>query len=264
MTPDSPSQGRQYPTYEPPTRPDPPTAANLNLAHPKNFLGVPYAIQADGGISANISQSLVRSVGHARLGAEELGLINQELELTPLGNTVASPSIVNVGSPTEALAQLEDLQGSSTRFCHEATNWAPVAQRVYQSYEPARFLLGTLVDVGAIGTTNAISLPDLMSALARANPAYTQAVCLEADAPADTLAALKQGDSEAAGSLPYSGKFRNLKNNLYHVGFLTSSGATTDALQPANDRWAVTPVAAETIAPDAVDTLGTGGDGDAE
>ncbi|SEO97753.1 hypothetical protein SAMN05216388_102542 [Halorientalis persicus] len=258
-SPRDPDAGYTEPEHDPTT----PHIAQLNLSHPKNYLGVPLAVYADGATTRHITDSLVQTVGHARLGAEELGLITREFEVGSVGQQVVAVATDEFETSTAALSALEDLKRSHARLAKKAPFWARLGQRVYQHYLPADSILTALADCGAVGISNAVTLPDLVTHLTEQNISLTSSICLQngwelaqQDQKPPVIHSPNGREHPLTSGNGYSGQFQHLKSHLYHVGFVTDPGVDTATLDPTADRWALTEAGSA--------VAGSGGDRDAE
>lgn len=209
--------------------------AAFSLNHPKNYFGVPLAIATVGDTDQLIRTYLVKMETRARAGAEALGLITSDGELTALGETI----VETVAAETTIKAELDtfgDLQGSSQRFIEAAPRrWNPISRHALQQCS----LVGDVVTI--LENTGPVTLPELTTVAIRTNHCVQETILRDADVvtPSDVQPeppeALRTPDMYA-GQAVYQ-----LKNLLFHTGILTERGADTSALVPSQDVWALEP-----------------------
>ncbi|MEZ3117862.1 hypothetical protein RYH80_18245 [Halobaculum sp. MBLA0147] len=215
------------------------------LSHPKNMVGVPLAMLADGATGPLIQAHLVRAAGKAKLSAISLGLLTPDRDLTPEAVQVTAAGEAAYGSVDAALEELSTLQGSRKRFVDVAQPWTAPLQRALATHP----LVGELLTVLPHCDTP-LSLPRLTQVLAATAPALVDACLLADDRSAATdltEIAVAPTDLDAAGTdtrlldvdVYQSQTVSHLKSILWHAGVLTSAGADTSQLTPHDQMWAL-------------------------
>lgn len=209
--------------------------AAFSLNHPKNYFGVPLAIAAVGDTDQLIRTYLVTMETRARAGAEALGLITSNGELTALGETIVE-SVAAETTIEDELERFGGLQGSSERFIEAAPRyWNPIARYALQQSS----LVGDIVTL--LENTGPVTLPELTTVAVRTNHCVQETILRDADTvtPSDV-----QPEPPDALRTPdvYAGKaVYQFKTLLFHAGILTERGADTSALVPRQDVWALEP-----------------------
>ncbi len=209
--------------------------SQFSLNHPKNYFGVPLAVAAPGDTGLLITDKLVRMGGRARAGAEALGLIDPDGNLTDLGETVVA--LIEEESTVEAeLDRFESMKGSSERFIETAPRyWQPIAKHILQEYAVA----GDVVTV--LETTGPVTLAEL-TAVAIRNEHPLQESLLRDPETFDSNSFDEDDAAELKFPDVYAGQaIYQFKNLLYHCGILTERGADTSAVVPTQDVWALEP-----------------------
>lgn len=222
------------PGIDAPDRTPPWDITTLELSHPKNYLGVPLAVAADGDTGHLIATHLVEMVGAAKLGARTFGYLDTADTLTLAGETLSSCASLEWGSPTEALGLLGDVP-PRRRFTDELPAWRPIIEQTFSRRSPLNRLL-TLVN--AHGGT-AISLPEFVDAAAESDPSLIGTTFLRDRADTWTAEAIRA--QPLAETQTYSSyAISQFKTSLFHAGFLTERGADTSRHDPGADIWALT------------------------
>jgi hypothetical protein len=209
------------------------SVSNLFFTHPKNYLGVPLAVDVDGSTGALVVQHLVDLPGRAKRGAQALGLIDIAGNLTARGDRVVAQAARVHGSSRAGLEALEALAGSPTRFVDAYPGWTPVALSLARTYEPAEPIIGVLE------RERSLTLPELVVELAQTDPEYVVETFLQTDAD-DVECSHSDLATEAAldRASTYRGQaVYQLKSLLFHCGVLTQRGADTSRLEPTADVW---------------------------
>lgn len=131
------------------------TDQSFGLNHPKNYLGYPLAMYADGDTSDLLEQyDVIGATDDARRGSAFLGLTEETAagpRLTPLGDEVIRFALDHSGSVKDALAEFADWYRSRKRFTDLAPAWGQLARRVVWAYPATPLLvegLQTLHDDG--------------------------------------------------------------------------------------------------------------------
>ena len=232
MTNDTVPQSTTSPK-EPVTQSNTVTAFSLN--HPKNYFGVPLAVAATADTDQLIRAHLVQMEDRARAGAEALGLITEDTELTTLGETIVE-TVATETAIEDELETFGDMKGSSERFIEAAPRyWNPIARHVLQQST----LVGDVVTL--LESTGPVTLPELTAVAVRTNHCVQDIVLRDADS---LTASDVQPDPPASLRTPdvYAGQaVYQFKNLLFHTGILTERGADTSALVPSQDVWALDP-----------------------
>ncbi|WP_324665141.1 hypothetical protein [Haloarcula sediminis] len=219
---------------------------SFGLNHPKNYLGYPLALYADGPTERLLADNeVVRAFDDARPGAAFLGLVAERpdgVELTPLGREVVRFAKSRYGSAEGGLAEFEGWYRSSACFYDIAPDWAELARWVLFAYPATKLLveeLQTLHDDGFERPT----LVELVEYLHEVHPAFTVELFLRGDDDVRSRALTADGDLRRAplceGRSYHAPTVFQLKAMLYHTGILTERGAEPSDLDPAEDIWAL-------------------------
>ena len=208
----------------------------FGLNHPKNYFGVPSAMQADGDTAFLIRDHLVkRQFGTVRRGAQELGLVTRDRELTALGHEVAEFAADQYGGHLAALEQFEGWKRKQTRFIDlNDGEWRAMAGRVLQEYEPAVAIAGVLN-----GAHGELTLPEFIARAGQETPEVAR-MFLAPDV-VDDLGPLDDIDPYTP-VLEERDAYRStavcqLKGVLFHCGLLTAPGTDSGTLLPPADVW---------------------------
>jgi hypothetical protein len=219
---------------------------SFGLNHPKNYLGYPLALVADGPTDDLLeTHRVVGATEDARRGAAFLGLIEETPhgpELTPLGREVVRFATARHGSVEAALSTFEAWYRSTARFVDEAPAWGQLARRVVFQY-PATTLLVEELQTMHDDNFEAPSLVDLVVFLHQVHPSFTVELFVRGDEAVRRRVLTTDGElREAAlrdGDVYHAPTVFQLKAMLYHTGILTERGAEPSRLEPASDVWAL-------------------------
>ena len=213
----------------------------LYLNHPRSYFIVPIAVAHDLDTASLIQKHAAGSGSQAKTGAEVLGLIDSQGNLTDRGQIIVHHATAKYESHGAALTDLHSLEGSSTRFVEQRPHWAVTARETALAYKPAASIAQVLADHGPS------TLPTLVSTVADAETqAFARELFLQngVETPFSRL--------EATGTFESPGVYRGtttyqLKTCLYHCGVLTERGSDTSNLQPKESVWALTDAAHEIL-----------------
>ena len=204
----------------------------LALSQPKNYLGVPIAVLAPRDTGALVMGHLTSMAGAAKRGAYAFNLINDSGDVTDWCRGVLS-SILTEFTPMEYLEELKSLKNTKGRFITQRPEWEQFGEAVARQY-PAT---GPIIDV--LHRTGKVTLPELVTHLASQTPSLAESLFLK-DAVVSENQAI--GDLSLGDSSLYSGTgVCQFKSVLFHLGVLTSAGASTDYLHPPDQVWALEP-----------------------
>ena len=207
--------------------------SNLYFTHPKNYLGVPLAVAADGDTGALVVRHLVEMSGQAKQGAQALGLLDLAGNLTPWGERVVTTAGHLHGDPRDGLTALAALSGSSERFVDRYPGWQSTVHDLVQVYHPATPILTTL------SHGERLSLPALVSHLRRNYSSSITRLFLRGEPATDGTPLT---DVELTDPSVYRGHaVFQFKSLLFHCGVLTERGVDTSRLDPSEDCWELTP-----------------------
>ncbi len=219
---------------------------SFGLNHPKNYLGYPLALAADGPTEQLLADhDVVRAVDDARRGAAFLGLVAERpdgVELTPLGREVVRFARARYGDVERALEEFAGWYRSSQCFYDLAPDWADLARRVVFAYPATQLLveeLQTMHDDGFDRPT----LVEFVRYLHEVHPTFTVELFLRGDDDVRSRALTAEGDLRPAplreGRSYHAPTVFQLKAMLYHTGILTERGAEPSNLDPTADVWAL-------------------------
>jgi hypothetical protein len=210
----------------------------FGLNHAKNYFGVPSAIEAPGDTGGLIMGHLVRhQFGTVRRGATELGLITENLDVTPLGDEVAEFAKRRYGSHTDALEQFRAWKGTHTRFVDlDEGAWRVLAAQVMHEYDPARRVADVLRH-----SSGSQSLPEFIALAGEHDTRVAELFLSQANIDQfRPLSKLDSTDPRLDDRSAYrSTAVCQLKGVLYHCGVLTELGSDSGTLVPAADMWAL-------------------------
>jgi len=208
----------------------------FGLNHPKNYFGVPIAIAAEGDTGGLIMGHLVkRQLGTVRRGATELGLVNDDLELTALGTEVSEFAADEYGSHEAALDQFGEWKRKQTRFIDlNNGEWGVMAAQTLQAYEPAT-RIASVLQAGQGG----LPLPEFIARAGKQDPTVAEMfldpeVCEELEPLSDIdpfNPVLEEREAYRSTAIC------QLKAVLFHCGLLTEPGSDSGTLVPAADVW---------------------------
>jgi hypothetical protein len=218
---------------------------SFGLNHPKNYLGVPVALAADGPTGELVAEHVVGAVDDARRGAAFLGLVDERpagCHLTPLGREVVRFALDRDGSARAALRTFEDWKRSRRRFVDLVPDWGLVARRVVFDYPATTLLVEELQAMHDDGHRTP-TLVDLVERLHQLHPAFTVELFVRGTEAArgrvlDGEGALRP-DALVDGDLYHAPTVFQLKAMLYHAGIVTERGCEPDRLDPTEDVWAL-------------------------
>lgn len=198
----------------------------LELSHPKNYLGVPLAVAAAGDTGGLIMAHLVGMAGRAKAGAESLGLLDAQGDITARGHRVVIAAERYHGGPADALEVFEELSGSPKRFIDAVPEWTPVLREAIGRRPPINTLLKTVDERGGC------TLSELVRHLAVYNPDLADEFRGDESPPAWSDGADLTDPSWYRGAAIFQ-----MKSLCYHAGLLTERGKDTHSVEPTCDRW---------------------------
>lgn len=219
---------------------------SFGLNHPKNYLGYPLALYAEGSTEELLAEyKVVRAVDDARRGAAFLGLVEERpdgVELTPLGREVVRFARARYGGVEPALGEFEGWYRSSQCFYDLAPDWADLARRVVFAYPATQLLVEELQTMHEDGF-EAPTLVELVRYLNEVHPSFTVELFLRGDDDVRARALTAEGDLRdpplREGRSYHAPTVFQLKAMLYHTGILTERGAEPSNLDPTDDVWAL-------------------------
>ncbi|MFC6836093.1 hypothetical protein [Halomarina ordinaria] len=220
--------------------------ASFGLNHPKNYLGYPLALYADGPTDDLLREyRVVGAVDDARRGAAFLDLVDERPEgvtLTALGREVVRFARSHYGSAESALAEFENWYRSSRRFVELAPRWGQLARRVVFAYPATHLIVEELQHMHEDGFADP-SLVDLVEYLHQLHPSFTVELFVRGDESVRRRVLTPDGDLRRSaledGTVYHSPTVFQLKAMLYHVGLLTERGREPNRLDPTDDVWAL-------------------------
>jgi len=220
------------------------TDQSFGLNHPKNYLGYPLALYADGDTAALLDEhDVVGATADARRGSAFLGLTEETTagpRLTPLGDEVVRFALDRCGSVTGALTEFAEWYRSRKRFTELAPAWGQLARRVMWAYPATPLLVEELQTLHEDGNT-APSLVEFVTHLHRSHPSFAVELFLRGTEDVRSRALDADGTLHEAvlteGGVYHSPTVFQLKAMLYHVGLLTERGSEPSDLEPTTDVW---------------------------
>jgi len=230
---------------------------HFGLSHPKNYLGVPLAVAADGPTEILVPQHLVKMAGEAGHGAEDLGLVTRHNRLTERGQIIVDEADVHYETPEDALIALADQP--RTRFISAHPEFVEVAQAVFGSYHPIQPIISVLDDEGPL------TLAELVTSLSSSHPQAFSETFLTPSSICDETPIESLKSTERPVWLSEPSSFHalttfQLKSLLCHVGILTTPGSDTSSLVPDEDLWGLSDRLSDTVRELAVAAVDGGGE----
>jgi hypothetical protein len=219
---------------------------SFGLNHPKNYLGYPLALYADGPTAELMKENkVVREIDSARQGAAFLNLVNvdpDEVRLTPLGREVVRFALRRYESVEDALATFREWYRKSTRFADLAPEWGQLTRRVVFAYPATKLLVEELQHLHDDGEP-APTLVDLVTYLYDRHSSFAIELFVRGTNDARERVLSRDGELRTAaledGNVYHSPTVFQLKAMLYHAGILTERGAEPSNLDPTADVWAL-------------------------
>jgi len=200
----------------------------LRLNHPKNYLGVPYAVKSDGDTGSLVMANLTSMAGAAKMGAQALGLLDANGEVTPWAE--GHLSVVRTkDSDLAYLKEFQDLRGQGGRFISQRPEWRQSGEAIARQYPATNPIIDVLDQYGAL------TLPALVERLVPHHWGIVSDIFLKssaADSPGDVTFDLLTNSDVYRGA-----GVCQLKGVLYHLGVVTTPGASTDYLTPTRETW---------------------------
>ena len=216
------------------------TEGSFLLNHPKNFLGYPLALAADGDTDEIYAEHVVGAVSGGRRGAILLDLVADRGDgeyLTHLGAEVVRFAHAECGSVEAALEKFAGWKRSSERFTECAPQWAQLARAVTMQYQPTRLVVDALEALHENGVRSA-TLPQVVEQACEFNKPLAVEVFFTQYRREDVLT--RDGDLDRTvlddPGVYKSGAHFQFKFQLYHVGVLTEGG-TDDPDEAITDEW---------------------------
>ena len=219
---------------------------SFGLNHPKNYLGYPLALYADGPTNELLAEyDVVGAFDQARRGAAFLGLVEEQpagVVLTSLGREVVRFATARYGDVEAALAEFRTWYGSSKRFYDAAPRWGELARRVVFAYPATELLVSELQGMHEMGHATP-TLVDLVVALHQSDPTFAVELFVRGEEGVRRRVLTGDGelrrDALTDGNVYHSPTVYQLKAMLYHAGILTERGTEPDGLDPTADVWAL-------------------------
>ncbi len=219
---------------------------SFGLNHPKNYLGYPLALYADGPTDELLAEyRVVRAVTDARRGAAFLGLVAERpdgVSLTPLGREVIRFAKERYGRVEVALREFDGWYRSRERFIELAPDWGQLARQVLFAYPATTLLVEELQHMHEDGISEP-TLVDLVVYLHELHPTFTVELFIRGDEHVRRRVLTPDGELRqealADGGVYHSPAVFQLKAMLYHTGILTERGREPNRLDPTTDVWAL-------------------------
>jgi hypothetical protein len=217
---------------------------SFGLNHPKNYLGYPLALHADGPTDDLLAEhDVVRATDDARRGAAFLDLVDERpdgVRLTPLGREVVRFGLARRGSAAAALEEFAAWHGSATRFVDLAPAWRRLARRVVAAY-PATGLLVEELQAMHDDRIREPTLPELVEYLHAHRPSFAVELFVRGTGAARRRVLADDGDLRTPalrdGDVYHAPTVFQFKALLFHVGLLTERGREPSRLDPESDVW---------------------------
>lgn len=224
---------------------------SYEYSHPKNYLGALIATSLEhtkSRVLDAIEETVVANPEPALRGAHTLRLIEYDSvgnpEPTPQGQVCLRHLARIHGSLADARTAIADWAGTQTRFCNLAPGY-PLLSHTLLASDPALAYLSALLDTTAPIEPGETSLPAVAGRLLQEDVVFASAILLRNtpetrqrvigrasdSAPIVKPAALQSPDVYRGATT------QQVKSILYHLGMLTTPGASTDRLTPREEHW---------------------------
>ena len=195
----------------------------FSLSHPKNYLGVPFGIAVEDPVEIVVPKKLVQMAGEAAYGAEALGLITRDKELTEAGEAFVA-AFTETDDPQDVLDQFANTTHSRLISEVQADKQKLIRETIAR-YPPAAAAIEIL----------STELPMTLAELTEY--ALTNEHTLLADY-------LTTNETDRKSDLSNINAYKStatyqFKSILFHAGILTQPGSDTNSLSPTNDIWAL-------------------------
>ena len=217
---------------------------SFGLNHPKNYLGYPLALYADGPTDELLVEyKVVGAVDEARRGAAFLGLVEERpdgVAPSALGREVIRFALSRYGSVEDALAEFESWYRKSTRFYDLAPEWGQVARRVVFAYPATQLLVEELQRMHEDRIPEP-TLVELVEYLHELHPSFAVELFVRGDEGVRRRVLTPEGNLRRRaledGDIYHSPTVFQLKAMLFHVGLLAERGREPSRLDPTIDAW---------------------------
>jgi len=203
--------------------------SKLKKNHPKNALGYALTVAADGDPDQLCSEYVIRTVSHARLDAEALGLIvtrSGEPVLTPRGREATRTLSYCYDGIIGALETISSYQRSSKRLIDVEPAMGVIARNAILDYPPTQELLTVLDEIAAEGN-EANRVDQVAKRLAERRPEFAIELFLNPD-PETRQKAIEEDDFQIEvfddEQNYHTNTLYQYKAVLWHTGILTSKG----------------------------------------
>lgn len=219
---------------------------SFGLNHPKNYLGYPLALYADGPTDELMKENkVVREVDSARQGAAFLNLVEDRSgrdRLTPLGREVVRFALNRYESVEDALATFPDWYRKSKCFYDLAPAWGQLTRRIVFAYPATQLLVQEIQHLHEDGVAEP-TLVDLVEYLYERHSSFAVELFVRGTDDARKRVLGRDGELRitplADGNIYHSPTVFQLKAMLFHAGLLTERGAEPSKLVPSSDVWAL-------------------------
>lgn len=217
----------------------------FRLNRPHHYLGYPIAAVAatetSDDVAYLVTEHLTTLGGAVQLGAQELDLVTNITDLTPLGERIVEFALTEYSAcdargtaAREALATFATWNGKQNRFVDIAPEWTPLAQTVLLTYQPVAWLVEILQT-----HDGQLTLPALVEAAYDRYPAAAQTLFLRADDVGVTTTGALNPSALNDTDVYRSATTHQLKSMLWNVGILQEAGDDTSTLTPTDQQWAL-------------------------
>jgi len=212
-------------------------AHQFDLSHPKNYIGVPLAIASDEPVEIAVPQNLVKMAGEAAYGAEALGLITRDKQLTTAGESV----VENLTETQTVQTAFNEIADSTRSRLIDAIQSPTAVQQPIARYPPSAAIIQILSTEGELTleelTIHALqnNYKILIAYLLSTAPTTFKAFSDDSSkSTTDNRTQTTVEDYTATATYQF-------KSILFHTGILTTPGSDTTSLDPHNDIWALSP-----------------------
>jgi hypothetical protein len=212
-------------------------AHQFDLSHPKNYIGVPLAIASDEPVEIAVPQNLVKMAGEAAYGAEALGLITRDKQLTTAGESV----VENLTETQTVQTAFNEIADSTRSRLIDAIKSPTAVQQPIARYPPAAAVIQILSTEGeltleeltihALQNNYRILIDYLLSTAPTTFKAFSD----------NTTTSTTDNRTETTVEDYTATATYQFKSILFHAGILTTPGSDTTSLDPHNDIWALSP-----------------------
>lgn len=209
----------------------------FSLSTIKNYIGGAVAVAAaektDANVDEIIHEHLTSMDAEVRNGAEELGLLNGDHQLTDRGRDVITAYIKQFGDLDSVLKHFDEVGNSRGRYVEKYPAMADVVRDVFIQYGLVSVAVGILGD-------NSVTLDDFTRQAWEKDPDYVKDVILRETEDVRSRVYTDNGLANLDDPHIYrSTTAHKIKTLGYHAGVFTTTGDVPDQLSPTEQVWKI-------------------------